>query len=328
MIHRHGRFARAAGRFTEQAHSPEQEVGIRGVRDRGQRGQQMLMGQGETRRRPTLGHAERGRQPREVASGRPERRRELGEGPIRGWVGLVMELRVDVHRQCARTLGHWPTPPPAPLHRRTPRSSRMRSKVPGVMSRGGRIKEAETDEVLDPRDGQPRAGGEHRGGGPGYVVLVVIWSKSRGRHSASSESGAGRHCSAAWRPNAAGHAGPLLPVASSTVPCGSRRRSVRRRPLSRSWTSTWRPRRRRWSSPRSTHWRRLAPSDVVAQLRSLPAMWADTGPDGRRALATAVFATIQVEVYQTMEYTLTPEAIELGLQRSTTRDPRGQLSDR
>jgi hypothetical protein len=31
--------------------------------------------------------------------------------------------------------------------------------------------------------------------------------------------------------------------------------------------------------------RRLAPEGVVAHLRSLPAMWADPGPEGRRALA-------------------------------------------
>jgi hypothetical protein len=42
-------------------------------------------------------------------------------------------------------------------------------------------------------------------------------------------------------------------------------------------------------------------------------MWADSGPEGRRTLATALFATIQVEGYQRMEYTDTPEAIELGL---------------
>jgi hypothetical protein len=34
---------------------------------------------------------------------------------------------------------------------------------------------------------------------------------------------------------------------------------------------------------------------------------------GRRALATALFATIDVEGYQRMEHTFTPEATELGL---------------
>ncbi len=59
--------------------------------------------------------------------------------------------------------------------------------------------------------------------------------------------------------------------------------------------------------------RRLAPVDVVGYLRSLSAMWADSGPEGRRALATALFARIEVEGYQRMEYELTPEAIELEL---------------
>ena len=59
--------------------------------------------------------------------------------------------------------------------------------------------------------------------------------------------------------------------------------------------------------------RRLAPTDVVGYLRSLPAMWANSGPEGRRVLATALFARIEVEGYQRMEYELTPEAIKLGL---------------
>jgi hypothetical protein len=42
-------------------------------------------------------------------------------------------------------------------------------------------------------------------------------------------------------------------------------------------------------------------------------MWTDSGPEGRRAIATALFASIEVEGYQRMEYELTPEAIELGL---------------
>ena len=74
--------------------------------------------------------------------------------------------------------------------------------------------------------------------------------------------------------------------------------------------------------------RRMAPAEVVAYLRSLPAMWADSGPEGRRALATALFATIQVEGYQRMDYELTPEAVELGLSGALPGDPRGQLSDR
>ena len=74
--------------------------------------------------------------------------------------------------------------------------------------------------------------------------------------------------------------------------------------------------------------RRLAPAEVVAYLRSLPAMWADSGPEGRRALATALFAKIEVEGYQRMEYELTPEAIELGLSGALPADPRGRCADR
>ncbi len=58
--------------------------------------------------------------------------------------------------------------------------------------------------------------------------------------------------------------------------------------------------------------RRLAPAEVVTYLRSLPSMWADSGPEGRRVLATALFARIEVEGYQRMEYELTPEAMNSG----------------
>ncbi len=42
-------------------------------------------------------------------------------------------------------------------------------------------------------------------------------------------------------------------------------------------------------------------------------MWADAGPEGRRALATSLFAKLEVEGYRKMTYTLTPDAIDLGL---------------
>ena len=58
---------------------------------------------------------------------------------------------------------------------------------------------------------------------------------------------------------------------------------------------------------------RLAPSEVVGYLRSLPSLWADSGPDGRQALATALFARTDVVGFERMEYELTPDAIELGL---------------
>ncbi len=47
-------------------------------------------------------------------------------------------------------------------------------------------------------------------------------------------------------------------------------------------------------------------------LRSLPTLWADAGPDGRQALATAIFARTEVMGFERLEYKLTPDAIELG----------------
>lgn len=58
---------------------------------------------------------------------------------------------------------------------------------------------------------------------------------------------------------------------------------------------------------------RLTSSEVVAYLRSLPSLWADSGPDGRQALATALFARTDVLGFERMEHELTPDAIELGL---------------
>ena len=58
---------------------------------------------------------------------------------------------------------------------------------------------------------------------------------------------------------------------------------------------------------------RLSPREVVDYLRSLPSIWADSGPDGRQALATALFARTDVTGYERLEYELTPDANELGL---------------
>jgi DNA invertase Pin-like site-specific DNA recombinase len=59
--------------------------------------------------------------------------------------------------------------------------------------------------------------------------------------------------------------------------------------------------------------RRLEPAEVVTYLRSLPSLWADAGPEGRQAIATALFAKTEVEGYRKMTYELTPDAVELGL---------------
>lgn len=58
---------------------------------------------------------------------------------------------------------------------------------------------------------------------------------------------------------------------------------------------------------------RLAPDEVVAYLRSLPALWMDAGPEGRQALTGALFASIDVLGNERMEYELTSDAIDLGL---------------
>jgi hypothetical protein len=59
---------------------------------------------------------------------------------------------------------------------------------------------------------------------------------------------------------------------------------------------------------------RLSSGEVVDYLRSLPSLWADAGPDGRQALATAIFARTDVMGFERLEYDLTPDAIELGLE--------------
>jgi hypothetical protein len=39
---------------------------------------------------------------------------------------------------------------------------------------------------------------------------------------------------------------------------------------------------------------RLAPAEIVAYLRSLPTLWADSGPEGRQVLIGAIFARTDV----------------------------------
>jgi hypothetical protein len=58
---------------------------------------------------------------------------------------------------------------------------------------------------------------------------------------------------------------------------------------------------------------RLSSGEVVEYLHSLPALWAAAGPDGRQALATALFARTEVTGFEQMVYELTLDAIELGL---------------
>jgi hypothetical protein len=59
--------------------------------------------------------------------------------------------------------------------------------------------------------------------------------------------------------------------------------------------------------------RRLTPPEIVDYTRSLPRLWADSGPDGRQALVIAIFAKLDVLGFKRLEYELTPDAIDLGL---------------
>ena len=74
--------------------------------------------------------------------------------------------------------------------------------------------------------------------------------------------------------------------------------------------------------------RRLTAPEVVAYLRSLPSLWADAGPEARQAIATAIFARIEVMGFERMEYELTPDAIELGSRRRAARGVRARRPDR
>jgi DNA invertase Pin-like site-specific DNA recombinase len=58
---------------------------------------------------------------------------------------------------------------------------------------------------------------------------------------------------------------------------------------------------------------RLTPVEIVDYLRSLPLLWADSGPDARQAIVMAIFARLDVLGFQRLEYELTSEAIDLGL---------------
>jgi hypothetical protein len=55
-------------------------------------------------------------------------------------------------------------------------------------------------------------------------------------------------------------------------------------------------------APEPAEPRRLSPPEIVDYLRSLPRLWTDSGPEGRQALAAAIFKRTDV----------------LGLRRSST----------
>jgi DNA invertase Pin-like site-specific DNA recombinase len=62
-----------------------------------------------------------------------------------------------------------------------------------------------------------------------------------------------------------------------------------------------------------TETRRLTPAEIVEYARSLPTLWADAGPEGRQALVTAIFSGLDVLGFQQLEYSLSEDAIDLGL---------------
>jgi hypothetical protein len=65
--------------------------------------------------------------------------------------------------------------------------------------------------------------------------------------------------------------------------------------------------------------RRLTPSEIVDYTRSLPRLWADSGPDGKQALVGAVFARLDVLGFQRLEYELSPDAMDIGLDAALPR---------
>ena len=46
---------------------------------------------------------------------------------------------------------------------------------------------------------------------------------------------------------------------------------------------------------------RLTPVQIVDYLRSLPSLWADSGPDARQAIVTAMFARLDVLGFQRLD---------------------------
>jgi hypothetical protein len=47
--------------------------------------------------------------------------------------------------------------------------------------------------------------------------------------------------------------------------------------------------------------------------RPLPGLWPNAGPDGREAMVGAIFAWLEVLGFERLEYELTRDAIDLGL---------------
>ena len=53
--------------------------------------------------------------------------------------------------------------------------------------------------------------------------------------------------------------------------------------------------------------------EIVDYLRNLPRLWGDSGPSGGQALAVAIFSRLEVLGFRQMEFELTLDAVELGM---------------
>ncbi len=58
---------------------------------------------------------------------------------------------------------------------------------------------------------------------------------------------------------------------------------------------------------------RLTAQEIGEYTRSLPRLWAESGTVGRQSLVVAIFARLDVLGFKQLEYELTPDAIDLGL---------------
>ena len=57
----------------------------------------------------------------------------------------------------------------------------------------------------------------------------------------------------------------------------------------------------------------LTAGEVLEYARSLPRLWAEAGSSGRQALTQALFGRLDVLGYQHLEFELSADAIDLGL---------------
>jgi hypothetical protein len=57
----------------------------------------------------------------------------------------------------------------------------------------------------------------------------------------------------------------------------------------------------------------LSAAEIVGYARSLPRLWADVGSTGRQALVHALFVRLDVLGYQQLEFELSADVLDLGL---------------